>query len=215
MFQFTRFASASYEFRYRYWIFNPMGYPIQKSSGQSFIGSSPRLMAALHLFHRLLIPRYPPDTLFNYIPTYENPKSFKTQIFCCVIFQTSAKADISKRLQLSMLTGSKHEQTTFVLSTQALLGLNEPATVNFNDHFERRKKRREVVDLSAVFPRTWALLYVIPGLLQAKYSQNRNFYAKTISDRFALKQPHGAFAPPQKPFAAPTTGKNLFSLFMH
>ena len=39
------------------------GCPIQKSSDQSLVGSSPRHIAASYVFHRLCTPRHPPCTL--------------------------------------------------------------------------------------------------------------------------------------------------------
>jgi hypothetical protein len=39
------------------------GFPIQKSPDQSLFGSSPKLIAACHVFHRLLAPRHPPFAL--------------------------------------------------------------------------------------------------------------------------------------------------------
>ena len=41
----------------------PPGFPIQKSPGQRILGSSPRLIAACHVFHRLPTPRHPPVAL--------------------------------------------------------------------------------------------------------------------------------------------------------
>ena len=40
-----------------------MGLPIQRSPDQSLFSSSPRLFAACHVFHRLLVPRHPPSAL--------------------------------------------------------------------------------------------------------------------------------------------------------
>ena len=45
--------------------FTKMGFPIRKSSDQSLIDSSPKLMAVFRLLHRLLMPRHPPNALFN------------------------------------------------------------------------------------------------------------------------------------------------------
>ena len=39
------------------------GFPIQTSPGQRILGSSPRLFAAYHVFHRLPVPRHPPIAL--------------------------------------------------------------------------------------------------------------------------------------------------------
>src|SRR3954468_4309580 len=41
------------------------GFPIRKSSDQSLVGSSPRLIAAPYVLHRLLVPRPPPCALIN------------------------------------------------------------------------------------------------------------------------------------------------------
>jgi hypothetical protein len=41
------------------------GFPIRTSSDQRSVGSSPRLLAASHVLHRLLVPRHPPCALTN------------------------------------------------------------------------------------------------------------------------------------------------------
>src|SRR5215213_1340977 len=41
------------------------GFPIRKSSDHSSVGSSPRLIAASYVLHRLLVPRHPPCALNN------------------------------------------------------------------------------------------------------------------------------------------------------
>ena len=61
MFQFTRFALPSLCIQLGVPL--RVGFPIQKSPDQSFIASSPRLIAGLHVFHRLLPPRHPPCAL--------------------------------------------------------------------------------------------------------------------------------------------------------
>ena len=40
-----------------------VGFPIQKSPDQSLLGSSPKHIAANHVFRRLLMPRHPPCAL--------------------------------------------------------------------------------------------------------------------------------------------------------
>ena len=42
----------------------PAGFPHSDISGSSDICSSPKLFAAYHVFHRLLVPRHPPYALF-------------------------------------------------------------------------------------------------------------------------------------------------------
>ena len=41
------------------------GFPIQKSPDQRMFSSSPKLIAAYHVFHRLLAPRHPPFALIS------------------------------------------------------------------------------------------------------------------------------------------------------
>ena len=42
-----------------------LGFPIRKSSDHSSVDSSPRLIAASYVLHRLLVPRHPPCALKN------------------------------------------------------------------------------------------------------------------------------------------------------
>lgn len=42
-----------------------LGFPIRKSSDLSSVDSSPRLIAASYVLHRLLVPRHPPCALHN------------------------------------------------------------------------------------------------------------------------------------------------------
>ena len=52
-----------------------MGFPIRKSTDRRLLGSSPWLIAACYVLHRLLVPRYPPLALssLDYIKR-ENPR---------------------------------------------------------------------------------------------------------------------------------------------
>src|ERR671917_796513 len=40
-----------------------LGFPIRRSAGQRPFSASPRLIAAVHVLHRLLVPRHPPCAL--------------------------------------------------------------------------------------------------------------------------------------------------------
>ena len=61
MFQFTGFASPGYVFTRRYR--RSGGLPHSEIHGSKLTRSSPRLIAACHVLHRLLTPRHPPDAL--------------------------------------------------------------------------------------------------------------------------------------------------------
>jgi hypothetical protein len=59
------------------------GFPIQKSPDQSLFSSSPKLIAAYHVFHRLLTPRHPPFAL-NSLATKYLTQDFKTLYFAYI-----------------------------------------------------------------------------------------------------------------------------------
>src|SRR5271163_4113277 len=79
MFQFPRFAFDPYEFRTKYLHLISVnaspscdgltitdiegGFPHSEIRGSKLVRSSPRLIAAYHVLHRLSAPRHPPDTL--------------------------------------------------------------------------------------------------------------------------------------------------------
>ena len=65
MFQFTRFAFPSYVFR---WKYLSVGFPIRKSTDQSLLASSPKLIAGYHVLLRLSLPRHPPHALIHLTP---------------------------------------------------------------------------------------------------------------------------------------------------
>ena len=62
MFQFRRFPSYDYLIHHRI----PCGgFPHSEISGSKLICSSPKLIAAYHVLHRLLMPRHSPCALFS------------------------------------------------------------------------------------------------------------------------------------------------------
>lgn len=69
----------------------PAGFPHSEIHGSKDICSSPWLIAAYHVFRRLLVPRHPPCalirlTLFNTIALVMNLSLFKSYIFRCFLF---------------------------------------------------------------------------------------------------------------------------------
>ncbi len=81
MFQFAGFASYSYGFTAGCHTLPKQimaGFPIRKSSGQSLFGSSPRLIAAYYVLHRLLAPRHPPYAL-NCLTSHPAPARSKKE----------------------------------------------------------------------------------------------------------------------------------------
>ena len=65
MFQFRRFPSYAYFVQRRMTGYCPAGLPHSDISGSTLICSSPKLFAAYHVLHRLLMPRHSPCALLR------------------------------------------------------------------------------------------------------------------------------------------------------
>ena len=63
MFQFRRFPTYPYLIQDRLTGSSPAGLPHSEISGSKLICISPKLIAAYHVFHRLLMPRHSPCAL--------------------------------------------------------------------------------------------------------------------------------------------------------
>ena len=73
MFQFRRFPSCTYLIQCRI----PCGgFPHSEISGSTLICSSPKLIAAYHVLHRLLMPRHSPCALRNLTSSESASASF-------------------------------------------------------------------------------------------------------------------------------------------
>src|ERR1700752_4119269 len=57
------------------------GFPIRRSAGQGLFSASPRLIAAVHVLRRLLVPRHPPWALS--ILTVRSVRASKTPDDAC------------------------------------------------------------------------------------------------------------------------------------
>ena len=78
MFQFPGFASQTYVFSLRYTL--RCGFPHSDISGSKPTRSSPELIAACHVLHRLSVPRHPPDALVILDP-YQKPDVLQSFTF--------------------------------------------------------------------------------------------------------------------------------------
>ena len=65
MFQFRRFPTYTYLIQYTLTEYCSAGFPHSEISGSTLICSSPKLIAACHVLHRLLMPRHSPCALFR------------------------------------------------------------------------------------------------------------------------------------------------------
>ena len=62
----------------------PAGFPHSDISGSSDICSSPKLFAAYHVFHRLLVPRHPPCALSS-ITNFPSPTGMGSGYTCIAL----------------------------------------------------------------------------------------------------------------------------------
>jgi hypothetical protein len=82
-----------------------MGFPIQRSPALSLFSGSPKLIAAYHVFHRLLAPRHPPYALSSLtIKLY-----FKFQILDLKLEKTQIQFEICNlQFEMIMMPSSLH-----------------------------------------------------------------------------------------------------------
>ena len=78
MFQFRRFPTYTYFIQCTLHGYCPCGLPHSEIRGSRDICSSPRLIAACHVLHRLLMPRHSPCALFSL--TYRRSKVHSTSL---------------------------------------------------------------------------------------------------------------------------------------
>ena len=81
----------------------PAGFPHSDISGSSDICSSPKLFAAYHVFHRLLVPRHPPCALSS-ITNFPSPTGMGSGYTCialhALVFQVVFFTSFSRRCKL-------------------------------------------------------------------------------------------------------------------
>ena len=65
MFQFRRFPTYAYLIQRRLTEYCSAGFPHSEISGSTVICTSPKLIAACHVLHRLLMPRHSPCALLR------------------------------------------------------------------------------------------------------------------------------------------------------
>ena len=95
------------------------GFPIQKSPDQCLFSSSPKLIAAYHVFHRLLTPRHPPPAL-NSLAT-----KLLTQAFSCTFLPELSKNYNPKTIRpihpANPLGGGERDRTDDLLRARQAL----------------------------------------------------------------------------------------------
>ena len=82
MFQFRRFPTYAYLIQRRLTEYCSAGFPHSDISGSTVICTSPKLFAACHVLHRLLMPRHSPCALYSLTSQIFNRLQLK---ICCFI----------------------------------------------------------------------------------------------------------------------------------
>ena len=117
------------------------GFPIQKSPDQNLFSSSPKLIAAFHVFHRLLTPRHPPFAL-NSLATKYLTQILRTQ---CYFNSTSKLSKNKKPLMQCFSGGGERVRTDDLLrARQALSQLSYTP--------EKRYRRTNISRQTRTFP---------------------------------------------------------------
>ena len=79
MFQFRRFPSYAYLIQRRMTEYCSAGFPHSEISGSKPICGSPKLIAACHVLHRLLMPRHSPCALISLTSPARFPRLWSTK----------------------------------------------------------------------------------------------------------------------------------------
>ncbi len=95
MFQFSGFPSIHYEFMYGYTGITLYEFPHSEIFGSKVACTSPKLIAAYHVLHRLLVPRHSPYALNNL--TFSATYLLRTPSLCSL---AQSVTYISMRLSL-------------------------------------------------------------------------------------------------------------------
>src|SRR5207237_8940424 len=77
-------------------VLRPMGLPHSEILGSQLVCSSPRLIAAYHVLHRLPVPRHPPCALTPLISYFSTPSDSLAPLHHALLSSQSAKPDTKK-----------------------------------------------------------------------------------------------------------------------
>ena len=104
-------------------------FPHSEISGSKDICSSPKLFAAYHVFHRLLVPRHPPCALSSLtsFPMYSvTSAGCVSNLIYCLMFLGCLDLDISIYLSIYSICGFQGTFATDVLSVSGDKGIRTP-----------------------------------------------------------------------------------------
>ena len=153
MFQFRRFPTYDYLIHHTLIRYCRIGFPHSEISGSKLMCSSPKLIAAYHVLHRLLMPRHSPCALLrltfliawfsNYASSIKRFFSWlivftlKIILYCCLLIISSSFSVQFSRYNRVFSDSSKHHIISSCgacISQKKKLGLSglEPPTLRLS-----------------------------------------------------------------------------------
>ena len=150
MFQFRRFPTYGYLIHHTLIRYCRTGFPHSEISGSKLMCSSPKLIAAYHVLHRLLMPRHSPCALLRLtflIAWFSNYASsikkfswlivitLKIILYCCLLIISSSFSVQFSRYNRVFSDSSKHHSPCGAcISHKKMLGLSglEPPTLRLS-----------------------------------------------------------------------------------
>ena len=127
MFQFRRFPTYDYLIHHTLIRYCRTGFPHSEISGSKLMCSSPKLIAAYHVLHRLLMPRHSPCALLrltfliawfsNYASSIKevllaNCNYPKIILYCCLLIISSSFSVQFSRYNRVLSDSSKHHMSS-------------------------------------------------------------------------------------------------------
>ena len=123
------------------------GFPIRTSSDQRFIDNSPRLNAALHVLHRLSMPRHPPCALNNEHTT--NTHNNKRCLHVGVNYTKHKRTEITQTMTPTTNNQPKRPANKMVITAH---GLMLASTIQFSHNTPHQQHNHQAKAIDSVLP---------------------------------------------------------------
>ena len=123
------------------------GFPHSEICGSKVVCTSPQLIAAYHVLHRLLVPRHPPCALTNLAASFESSVQLKTArrtSLKTLDFSSSYVKD-QQRLKFCKFGAERDRTADLLLAKQALSQLSYSPLIgskNWKEQTANRHKKR-------------------------------------------------------------------------
>lgn len=171
------------------------GFPIRTPSDQRSIGNSPRPIAALHVLHRLIVPRHPPCALqqahgfryyFTPLPGYFSPFPHGTHPLSVTIKYSGLPGGPGRFTADStspLLLGDKRNQQTMAFTYRALTVYGRRFHALSANHNHIGAQLADRTHVNPTTPHTQPL----PGITRMRFSLIR---VRSADDGTRTRDPH-------------------------